>query len=85
MLPALVALTSGASWMAGKRYLDRDEEWEPKHGSVLVHNRVARTRTTGQGTRGFRYWEQEPTSNIQPCSCGWRPEWGQHYRVIGSR
>jgi len=63
------------------RYLEPDEEWKPKPGKVLVHNSVARTPTMRQGARGFRYWEQEATGNIKPCSCGWRREWGQHYRI----
>jgi len=72
--------------IAGLRYLEPNEQWKPKPGTVLVHNRVKHTPTTRQGTRGLRYWEQrDRPPNIEPCSCGWRPEWGQHYRVKGSR
>jgi hypothetical protein len=67
------------------RYLERDEQWKPKRGAVLVHNHVTSTPTMRQGTRGFRYWEQEPTSLLEPCSCGWRLEWGKHYRMSGKR
>jgi hypothetical protein len=68
-----------------RRYLDPSDQWEPRTGTVLVHNGVRHTISTGQGVRGFRYWEQEPTDNIEPCSCGWRPEWGKHYGSLTRR
>jgi hypothetical protein len=65
------------------RYLEPNEQWTPKRGSVLVHNGVTPAPTTRQGPKVSRYWEQERTSKIEPCSCGWRPEWGKHYCIVG--
>ena len=50
---------------------------------VLVHNAVPPTRVLGP--RGFRVWTQ-PTTHplaVEECGCGWAPELGVHYRVIG--
>jgi hypothetical protein len=50
---------------------------------VLVHNAVPPTRVLGP--RGFRAWTQ-PTTHplaVEECGCGWAPELGVHYRVIG--
>ena len=63
------------------RYLGYDEVWHPRSGRVLVHNRLAHTPKQSQGVKGFRYWEQASSPNLEECSCGWRPEWGTHYRV----
>ena len=48
-------------------------------GLVLVHNTVRPARR--QGTRGFRFWFQSPVPGLEPCSCPWAPELGQHHRV----
>jgi len=66
------------------RYLDPFEQWQPKPGRVLVHNSLNKgsiTPTLGQRVRGFRYWEEAASPTVEPCSCGWRPEWGQHHRI----
>ena len=67
--------------IGGIRYLAWSEQWRPKPGRVLVHNRIKHWRTTRQGMSGFRYWEQAPSPKLEECSCGWRHEWGTHYRV----
>ena len=67
--------------IGGIRYLAWSEEWRPKPGRVLVHNRIKHWQTTRQGIGGFRYWEQAPSPKLEECSCRWRPEWGTHYRV----
>jgi hypothetical protein len=46
---------------------------------VLVHNTVYPAHR--QGARGFRYWLQPPTGNLEICSCGWAPELPEHYQV----
>ena len=48
-------------------------------GRVVVHNNVRPTRRLG--SRGFRAWLAEPSSKLEPCSCGWAPEIGTHYRL----
>jgi hypothetical protein len=65
------------------RYLDPFEQWEPKPGRVLVHSSLTKgvAPKLGQRVRGFRYWEEAASPTVEPCPCGWRPEWGQHYRI----
>jgi hypothetical protein len=66
------------------RYLEPSEQWQPKPGRVLVHNSLRKGRITPrlqQHARGFRYWEEPASATVEPCPCGWRPEWGEHYRV----
>jgi hypothetical protein len=48
---------------------------------VLVHNPVYPVTRKRPGTRGSRIWTQAPDDDVQPCSCGWRPELGEHYRT----
>jgi hypothetical protein len=67
--------------IGGIRYLAWSEQWRPKQGRMLVHNRVRHSRNARQGIGGFRYWEQASSPKLEECSCGWRPEWGTHYRV----
>jgi hypothetical protein len=54
-------------------------------GRYLVHNHVRPIRVLGM--RGFRAWLQTDLKNdwgsLEPCTCGWAPELGQHYRVKG--
>ena len=49
-------------------------------GKVLVHNQVTPV-VRQQGTRGSRYWLQEPSDNLETCPCGWAAELGEHSRV----
>jgi hypothetical protein len=49
-------------------------------GQVLVHNQVTPVARQ-QGTRGSRYWLQEPSDNLDRCLCGWAAELDGHYRV----
>jgi hypothetical protein len=48
---------------------------------LLVHNSVRPTRRLG--SRGFRAWltPRSEIGRLEPCSCGWAPELGVHYRV----
>jgi hypothetical protein len=62
-----------------KYYTVDDEIKAAEPGKVLVHNHV--TPAQRSGTRGFRAWEDGPSSSYVVCSCGWRPELGTHYRV----
>jgi hypothetical protein len=48
-------------------------------GKVVVHNHIRPARHPG--ARGFRAWEQAPTSNLEECYCGWAPRLPRHYRV----
>lgn len=54
-------------------------------GKVLVHNEVYRGITPQHkiGMHGFRAWltDKPVGRELKRCSCGWRPELGQHYRV----
>ena len=52
-------------------------------GKIIVHNRVRPTRRLG--SRGFRAWFAEPSSEFEACPCKWAPELGVHYRVAGVR
>lgn len=57
---------------------------------VLLHNHVRRTVDMRQGQNGFRFWyddlgrytESSPPTYIK-CECGWRPDFGTHYRIEG--
>ena len=49
-------------------------------GSVVVHNHVR--PSLRQGTRGFRFWLQEPNDLVERCDCPWAPELAEHYRVL---
>ena len=52
----------------------------PEPPRILVHNFAApenAKRVHGEG--GFRVWTQLPDEKMTPCSCGWRPDLGQHY------
>jgi hypothetical protein len=46
----------------------------PPAGQILVHNRP--------DSRGFRAWWTAPSAELVLCDCGWRPDLGEHYRVI---
>lgn len=57
---------------------------------VVVHNHIYPVQ--GFGERGSRSWIQEPDYHgeegghrycIEQCDCGWFPELGTHYRVVG--
>ena len=50
-------------------------------GKIVVHNRVRPTRKLG--SRGFRAWLAEPSSQYEVCPCEWAPELDAHYRVRG--
>jgi hypothetical protein len=54
-------------------------------GKVLVHNHVTAGITPDRpiGARGFRAWyaTAPAAADLEPCSCGWRPGLGTHYRV----
>jgi hypothetical protein len=60
-------------------YLTRVSRKPLKDGRVLVHNDVAHTKYARSGTRGFRFWSQKFTSDLEPCNCGWHGV--VHYRV----
>lgn len=63
-------------------YLHRQPEpGEIPPGRVLVHNPVYPVTRKRPGTRGSRIWTQPPDDGVFPCSCGWRPELGEHYRT----
>jgi hypothetical protein len=49
-------------------------------GQVLVHNQVTPVARQ-QGTRGSRYWLQEPSDNLDICLCGWAAKLDGHHRV----
>lgn len=51
----------------------------PAPGLVLVHNQLS--RSTPAHEKSFRAWWEKPAAEIVPCSCGWRPDLGDHYRV----
>jgi hypothetical protein len=54
-------------------------------GNVVFHHSVYRVARIC-GTRGSRYWQQEPDGDdpiVEPCPCKWAPELGEHYRVVG--
>jgi hypothetical protein len=46
-----------------------------------VHNRVDHHVGQKSGENGFRVWFDDPHDNYVECSCGWRPDLGEHYRV----
>ncbi len=48
-------------------------------GKVVVHNHVRPTMKLG--SRGFRAWLAEPSSEYEVCPCEWAPELDTHYRV----
>ncbi|HLQ56338.1 MAG TPA: hypothetical protein VK162_18970 [Streptosporangiaceae bacterium] len=50
-------------------------------GKVVVHNQVTPTRQLG--SRGFRAWLAKSSEELEACPCGWAPELGTHYRVVG--
>ncbi len=56
-------------------YLSRVPESVP-FGKVVVHNRVPPARRLG--SRGFRAWLAEPSSEYEICPCEWAPELGAH-------
>jgi hypothetical protein len=65
-------------------------------GRILVHNHIRRTATMPPGLNGFRIWydflkypqhfknlwDTKPTKYVV-CKCGWRPDFGKHYRLKG--
>jgi hypothetical protein len=51
----------------------------PPPGLVLVHNQLSGP-TPRQG-KSFRAWWAKPAAEIVPCTCGWRPDLGDHYRI----
>jgi hypothetical protein len=59
-------------------HLQRPKGW------ILAHNQVLHSRRMLQGVQGFRYFWLRPSKTVQKswviCNCGWRPEWGTHYR-----
>jgi hypothetical protein len=72
-----IALTRGTMKTAKKIMRDKEIRYHTRfprspleNGRVLVHN---------SGTRGFRFWSQKLTSDLEPCACGW--EGVAHYRV----
>jgi hypothetical protein len=72
-----------AVYPAAKKYFDSKEltnDIRPD-GLILVHNGIQHTTRTRQGTSGFRAWLARPLKEYVVCDCGWRPEFGKHYRV----
>ena len=61
------------------RYLTRVPRRPLEDGRVLVHNQIAHVKYARSGTRGFRFWSQKLTSDLEPCDCGWQDV--AHYRV----
>jgi hypothetical protein len=53
------------------RYHTRFPRTPLENGRVLVHTRSC--------TREFTFWSQKPTSDLEPCDCGWEDI--PHYRV----
>jgi hypothetical protein len=47
------------------RYLTRVPRAPLENGRVLVHNHVRHTKYARSGTRGFRYWSQKLTSDLE--------------------
>jgi hypothetical protein len=52
------------------------------NGQVLVHNQVSPPSRVN-ASRGARWWLDAPSVKYEQCSCGWAPEIGDHYRVVG--
>jgi hypothetical protein len=57
------SMPAEASW---RRYLDPKAVGATARNSPM-HNGVRHTVMAGHGVRRFRYWEQEPNPNIEPC------------------
>jgi hypothetical protein len=51
----------------------------PPPGLVLVHNQLS--SPTPAREKSLRAWWAKPAAEIVPCSCGWRPDLGDHHRV----
>ena len=65
---------------AGMIYLRRiPAAHEVPAGLVVVHNHVRPAPRLG--LRGFRAWLSDPSGKLEPCTCGWAPELGTHYRL----
>ena len=65
------------------RYLTATPRKPRSDGLLVVHNQVRPAEELG--LRGFRAWLAEPEGDeyeVEPCSCGWAPEAGTHYRVV---
>jgi hypothetical protein len=63
-------------------YLTRVPDAVPP-GVLLVHNDVWPVARRG-GTRGSRFWLDEPRAWYKECDCGWAAELGVHHRVVRS-
>ena len=48
-------------------------------GKIVAHNTVRHTRRLG--SRGFRAWLAESSSEYEVCPCKWAPELGVHYTI----
>jgi hypothetical protein len=44
------------------------------------HNHILHGKNTRNGINGFRYFWIKDRSDWSVCRCGWRPDWGVHYR-----
>jgi hypothetical protein len=62
------------------KYIDVARQ-EP--GKILVHNHLQIVSTDQQsGVNGFRFWLDDiGEPNREVCTCGWRPDLGEHYHV----
>lgn len=91
-MPQPIPLLNTDSWSRaeaerGMIYLSQLPATIPA-GYVLVHNLRPGRRRGAPGSRisaasGFRAWLSAPDpKRWEPCSCGWAPEAGQHFRPV---
>ncbi len=76
MSPAEIECETGMNYLT--KIPANDSEIPDDH--VLVHNHVRPAKR--QGTRGFRFWTQEPSDQLVTCDCDWAPEIQLHYRIV---
>jgi hypothetical protein len=62
-----------------EQYITTLPEGVPE-GKALVHNHVRPTHRLG--SRGFRAWLAESSSELTVCHCGHFPEYKEHYVVL---
>jgi hypothetical protein len=53
----------------------------PDFSSLLSETSKRISSSTPAREKSFRAWWAKPAAEIVPCSCGWRPDLGDHYRV----